>query len=353
VRREVELVRSALLYADHVQLISTTTAMFDTLRPLQSIDLDNPWDDIRRLPKETLERVYGRGNVKSAKKALARLTQLPMHDPGRTALEAWHRPRIREAVTDAMKLYEQAMTPELDVARERGLLSIDVSAFELDDPGQAHVEWFRERLVRSWDDPTGTVLLDTRSRRLLGRTSDGVSPRAAFDRSKRAAVGAGLVQHLPTFPSAPMSHVLEARDELADSRKRYRAGVRELSAKMASSALDDSLSSDITEYGVDVIEPTLNDMRASLPMSRLVHGTARRLFGDGAAALKSGGLTVAVATAQQLAGVPTLAGVGGGAMYVLGTAWDEARAARENPAAPELLYLSGLERNLEQLAHRR
>ena len=163
------------------------------------------------------------------------------------------KPQIRAAVEEANKFYDETLTPELDIARDAGVLEVDVDEFELDDESEEHVAWFRERLRHAWEDPTGTVMLDPRSKRLL-RQEPGQASSASPDRSKRAAVGAGFVSHLPTFPSAPMAHVLEARDELADGRADYRRCVRALSEKLVSSALDESLDTDIAEYWNDAPE---------------------------------------------------------------------------------------------------
>ena len=193
-------------------------------------------------------------------------------------------------------------------------------------------------------------MLDPRSKRLL-RQEPGQASSASPDRSKRAAVGAGFVSHLPTFPSAPMDHVLEARDELADSRADYRRCVRELSEKLVSSALDESLDTDIAEYWHDALLPAMNNLRTGLQGTRLVRGTARRLIGDWAAALKSGGagaaITVGLLAPHDLRSA-AVSGAGVAAAYVIGTAIQQAQDQQAEPKARELVYLNGIERSLSR-----
>ncbi|MBC9958338.1 hypothetical protein [Yimella sp. cx-51] len=322
--------------------------MIDTFRPLRGIDLDDPWADVRGLPDETLARIFGGESLKSVRKSFARLEQLPMHDPRRSSAEAHLKPQIRAAVEEANKFYDKTLTPELDIARDAGVLEVDVDEFELDDESEEHVAWFRERLRHAWEDPTGTVMLDPRSKRLL-RQEPGQASSASPDRSKRAAVGAGFVSHLPTFPSAPMAHVLEARDELADGRADYRRCVRELSEKLVSSALDESLDTDIAEYWNDALLPAMNNLRTGLQGTRLVRGTARRLFGDWAAALRSGGpaITVGLLAPHDLRSA-AVSGAGAAAAYVIGTAIQQAQDQQAEPKARELVYLNGIERSLSR-----
>lgn len=344
VRRELGLVRGALLYADKVRLISPTTAMIDGFRPLRGIDLDDPWEGIRKLPDETLARIFEGQSVKSVRKKFAQFEEWAPHDPRRSSAEAHLKPQIRAAVEEANKFYDETLTPELDAARDAGVLSVDVDEFDLDDTSAEHVAWFRDRLRQAWEDPTGTVMLDPRSKRML-RQDPGQASAASPHRAKRAAAGAGFISHLPTFPSAPMAHVLEARDELAEGRAQYRDRVSDLSAKLASSALDDSLDTDIAEYWNDAMVPALDNLRTRVQGTRLMRGAARRVFKGWAAAVKGGsGLTVGIVAPHDLR---MLAALGGGAAtYTIATALEQLQAQRAEPLAHEFVYLNGIETQL-------
>lgn len=127
----------------------------------------------------------------------------------------------------------------VDLAREEGVLEVEVEHFELDDASAAHTAWFREQLLSAWRSPNGTVLLDQRAQRVVRASDTHPTPAsAAMHRSKRAATGTGMVKQLPAFPTAPMSDVLEVREELSDERPNYRSVVRDLSDRLTASALD-------------------------------------------------------------------------------------------------------------------
>lgn len=289
-RRELRLVRSALLYADRVELVSTTSALLNTFEPLRRVSHKDPWDDIRRLPDEALARIFEGRSVKSVRKRLARLTQLPSYDPERSQIEATHLPEIQEALRKADALYNSAMAPELDLARDRGLVVLRDAGFVLEQRAREHTRWFDEKVAEHLKNADSTLLFDQRARRTAKRL-DGADETwvTVKDRSKRATVGSGLVRELPTFPDASMADVLRVRDALTDERRSYRGAVRGLSASLTSQAFDEPLDSEISEYWNDVLEPSLNNLTLGVTTSELARRTGRRLFGDVGARLKVGG----------------------------------------------------------------
>lgn len=357
VERELAQVRSALLYADHVRLVSTTVAMLETFRPLLGISASDSsmWDDIRRLPDHTLQRMFSTQKVKPIRKDLARVAQLPRHDHRRTQLESRMLPDVQAALKEAEILYDKMRTPELDLARDKGALTVETERFELEDPDAVHTEWFRSRLLEAWQDPVGTALLDDRAQKVLRSTEARTHLPAALGRAKRAATGSGLVKHLPTFPKAPMADVLEVRGELADGRRQYRTVVRELSDRLASSALDPTLSSEVTELWHDGVEPVLEEMRRTVTLSGLARATARGLVGDLPSGLKSGGvLSVSIAALQGGADSPlSLLGAAGAGGYLVGTALQEALDERKRHQAHEFVYLTNADKGLKALQRRR
>ena len=142
---------------------------------------------------------------------------------------------------------------------------------------------FRHRISDALDNPSGTVLFDQLTTSII-REDDSLREKfspVGKSRSRRAATGTGLVEWLPVFPDAPMSSVLEAREELADGRAKYRASVKALSAELQSSALDETLPSDIEELWRDEVRPTLIDIRKTVKGSRIAKETGLRLATEG------------------------------------------------------------------------
>src|SRR5699024_1925973 len=83
------------------------------------------------------------------------------------------------------------------------------------------------------------------------------------------------------FPDAPMSQVLEAREELSVGRARYRASVEGFAGQLQSSALDATLPSEINELWHDEVRPTLVDLKKMASKTRIAVETSKRLVTEG------------------------------------------------------------------------
>lgn len=94
----------------------------------------------------------------------------------------------------------------------------------LEDAIDRQIAWFRDRLAKALADPKSHVLLDEVTSEFVREVEDYAEgiPVVAGTPARRVTVGPGLVERLPTFPDAPVSQVLEAREELSEGRARYR-----------------------------------------------------------------------------------------------------------------------------------
>ncbi|WP_181036536.1 hypothetical protein [Arthrobacter sp. B1805] len=190
------------------------------------------------------------------------------------------------------------------------------------------------------------VLLDELTSEFVnasGRYSDGL-PAVADDRSRRAAVGAGLVERLPVFPNAPMSDILEAREELAEGRSEYREAVKELSGKLQSSALDATLPSEINELWYDSVRPKLKKLQKSTLKTRLMHGTGVRLIEE-IPSLPTV-LVAVVGIGEAADALPDLMTAGAATARVVAAGFKEAFQARSAVREHDLVYLLDVNRKL-------
>jgi hypothetical protein len=231
---------------------------------------------------------------------------------------------------------------------EAGSVTLISDGTRFEDSTAQQITWFRERLTQALADPSSTVLLDHVSTEFLreaGDYADGL-PAVADNRSRRTAVGAGLMERLPTFPDAPMSHVLEAREELADGRAAYRESVKELASKLQSSALDETLPSEIDELWHDVVRPKLEDLRKSATATRVGAETAKRLFTEGYGLPT---LLVAVANFTDLAAaLPTPAAAAAAAVRIAAAGAQEAFRAHSTVRRHDLVYLLDVNKKLSK-----
>lgn len=344
---ELRLLRSSLLYADHMDLVAPSAAWIRTFSPLLDTDPDDPLLTVANLPSETLQRLGVKEvTPQEFRRALRKLAARPDNDPQRLEGEALWRPAIVDFRQQAAEVLHSAEGLELNMALEAGAVTLISDGTRFEDSTAQQVTWFRERLTQALADPSSTVLLDqvtTEFLREAGGYADGL-PAVADKRTRRTAVGTGLVERLPTFPDAPMSHILEAREELADGRAAYRESVKELASKLQSSALDETLPSEIDELWHDAVRPKLEDLRKSATATRVGVETAKRLFTEGYGLPT---LLVAVANFTDLAAaLPTPAAAAAAAARIAAAGAQEAFRARATVRRHDLVYLLDVNKNL-------
>ncbi|GAB5079569.1 hypothetical protein ARTHROSP310_27120 [Arthrobacter sp. AD-310] len=346
-QNELRLVRSSLLYADHVDLVAPTVGWMQTFVPLLTTDVDDPWRSIAALPPETLERL-GVTDITPAqfKAQMLKFARATDHDPKRLEAEQQFREMIIIGKQQATEVCRSPEALELEMVLESGAVTLISDGTRLEDSIDQQVEWFRSRLSQAMDAPGSSVLLDDVTSEFLRQSEryvDGLSP-VAESRTSRAAVGAGLVERLPTFPEARMQDVLEAREELAEGRAAYRVSVKELAAKLQSSALEPTLPSEIDELWHDTVQPALKDLRKTVSTSRIAWKAGKRLVTD------LGGLPsilVAVVGLGELAAtLPSASSVTALAGRVAAAGAQEVFLARAEVRQHDLVYLLDVNRKL-------
>lgn len=210
---ELRLLRSALLYADHVDLVAPSAAWLRDFRPLRDVDADDPWTTITALPAETLRRIWVEDvTPRDFRRAMRKLETGPADDPERIESERLWRDAIPQMMKQAEEVFDSTEAVQLDMALEAGSVTMISDGTRFEDPTDVQVGWFRARLSKALADPRSHILLDDVTTGFLRESENFVDglPEVAGTRFRRATVGAGLVERLPTFPNAPMSQVLEA-----------------------------------------------------------------------------------------------------------------------------------------------
>lgn len=345
--QELRLLRTSLLYADHVELVAPSAAWMRDFRPLRDIDPDDPWATIAALPAETLQRLGVEGvTSRDFRRAMRKLEARPTDDPERMENELQWRAAIPSMKKQADEVFNSAESVQLDLALEAGSVTMISDGTRFEEAVERQISWYRSRLLKALADPSSHILLDEASTEFLRKTegyADGL-PGVANARARRATVGTGLVERLPTFPDAPMEQVLEAREELSEGRARYRASVKSLSDKLQSSALDTTLSSEIDELWHDEVRPSLEDLRSAASKTRVAVETGKRLVTEGYGIPS---LIVTVANFPDLAAMlPSAAAAAAAAGRVAAAGAGEAFKARASVRQHDLVYLLDLDKKL-------
>lgn len=347
---ELRLLRSSLLYSDHIDLVAPSASWLTDFRPLRGVTADNLWWTIPSLPLETLRRITPDDlDPVQARKAMRALRARPVNDPERRECERMWRASLPQVAKTVSEVFDSGEAQEIEMALDAGSVSMISKGTRFEDPIDQQVSWFRDRLTEALGDPGTHMLMDGPSTAFLRDSEvypDGL-PTVAATRSRHAAVGTGLVEKLPTFPDAPMDHVLEAREELAEGRAKYRASAKHLADKLESSALDATLPSEIEELWLDDVRPRLEDLRRSVSKTRVAYETGKRLITEGFGLPT---MAVAVANLPDLAALlPSTAAAAGAVGRVAAAGVAEVFKARSAVRQHDLVYLLDVDRKLGRM----
>lgn len=365
VHHDARLVRSAILYADQVELISPGTFTIAALASAAEQGHEFVFDLMAGMDDTTLRHLGYEGDVDELQTTMAWLQQLKAMSRAdrRQLLGADADRQVRELVrglTDnfldgeegmksvVARMWDAAGAPDLAIAVDAGLLTLATDAFDVGADTDTQVEQFAAKLRQLIADPASHLLFDELTADLVAamvRDDEAEMHPLAAVHTRRAATGAGLIAHLPAFPDSPMETVLEARTELGEPLLRYRKGVADLSAKLTSGPLERALAAEVTDLWHDEVQPTLADLERDLSHTRLARSAVSNLVTDAKAVLAGvagvGGLVFGVGSVSELAAWATAGGAAAGGYAVKATA-DAARQAvesRENARTHDLYYL--------------
>lgn len=347
---ELHLVKSALLYADRVEILSPSSSFARTLKPFLPVTEENVLEEVSHMPPETLRRLgvgtdFGPGvELRKFRRKLREFNRLAEDDPDRTSIMEGWRPAALEMHRTATDYFTQTGSYELEMAFEREDVELLDVGFDLDDEVSDLIETFRDSMLAALKDSKRAILVDPLASEMARIYPDHGSAYTNA-RARHASTGSGLIQRLPTFPEASIEHILEARDELAEGRIGYRKAVKDLANKLASAPFDESMPDEIDELWHDSVEPALINLRKRVTATRIAYEAGKSLVGSSAGLV--GALAVTVTSLGSLADMlPSTAAVTTGGVNVVYAGAREALRARAEERRYELVYLHDVNRSL-------
>lgn len=372
--RDVELAKAAVLYADHVDLISAQAHTLQQLITMQDTGLAALTGLITDLDDRTLESL---GMDMSELTAEIR-DQLPIF------MQAMEMPKLRALLPPEMQqIYESLAAPlgefraavarigmESGATELKGAIASDLlrivelpgagnlvaSAIDaaagttsgLESFGDLALSWADE-LIRLFRNPAQRIILDPEAMSLIQSMADAglvsILPEVA-NRSRAAHLGAGFIGRLPAFPEAPFDELLDLRTDLKGPLIRYRSAVVRMSKSLQSSPFEQAITDDADDVWVETVAPALADLEDAFTEHGLVREMARRARAD-ARALVLGGPSFLIGL-QEIghlsSAVSALVSGGSLAAGVVGPAINDRRVHASESKRAEMYYLYQLGR---------
>lgn len=239
VQHDVRMIKAALLYADRVKLVSHQTAI-----TLLGIRLD--WDKLgrdeqiasivdyilggrgeafidpmvastARTHMATYRRLKGRASITLTKNERRQLQSLERFlDERRESMRGYYRMRA-----------EQTGIDQIAELQCRGLLELHSFEQDLDDPVACAFE-FADVLTTAITDHRTYLMFDDDAaaviREYLANTTREV-PDTSIQRARQTGFAADLLDRLPNLEDAPISDIIQLRQELNGPLARFRSAM--------------------------------------------------------------------------------------------------------------------------------
>ena len=366
--RDVELLKSSVMYADEVELIGMGAAMVEKVC-LSPASREMPLARLLRLTEIlTGEDQFSRTGMTAPElQAAERLVRSgirsgdPNTDNGleqiRTVLET-SRQMLRGVQDDIIGKTGGA---DLETAYAAGVVSVADLGFDIDYLVEQHAsDWSGDPMpqVRSWVNAVLERLGDGRTRLLFDRASgewmrqaiqEGVVPASEIGQrlAGKAAVGAGFLARLPSLPGAPMDELLSIRAELQAPLTRYRGAVARFSQDVAG-LFGSDLEAGIEDLWESSGAPGLAEIDEELSSHTFTKELARYLGLEVSDYLATGPLWVGISTLtdlhQAVNATASFATATSGRLVT--QAWRERQAARMRVRSNDLFYVHEVERRI-------
>ncbi|MFP7365556.1 hypothetical protein SFC07_07265 [Corynebacterium callunae] len=294
--QDVRLVRSALLYAPRVELVSPAVAylkrhndlansgpkgliqlmdLYSDPRYSKSVGISaNQAAEIAQLMRGMLQfqesyprrLVRSRPDIANDPTYLSNKAQLDQilgsgYDSVRSNVERQYR-----------EIWQQYGGDQIQAAIDSGALVFRGSDF-FSDSEDTELDLLKigSQLKQLLTDPNAHVLMDDHIRELAGIQSVSDHPYSgqSLKNSSRAATGTRFISHLPVFPKAGMQDILEARNDLAELRQRYFRSVGEFASNLESSVLEIDHAAEIDAMWRDEVHPQVVELANAVSQTRL------------------------------------------------------------------------------------
>ena len=320
---DVALVKSALLYADRVELISPGAAMLEASSAIADSGLSGLLDVLETLDPATRAAMGAPEFPPNLRQMIAGIyaldsisdTQLRIVTGG-VGLTREQRATMHTLVTNGNRVVEEYRRATEDMLSASGAdqlrPAVDAGILVLNPAGlgsshatvAAAVDAAQSRIMRSdeslerfialvlerMSDPRKHLMLDD----LLGSIVTGLIDEGLADLSQpsargavRAAVGSGVIARLPIFPDLQVQDVLDLRSDLDMYLGRYRRAVADLSQHVAAGPFTDEVRADIDAVMRNHVTPALDDIRDEFASHSLSREFGRAMATDARAATTS------------------------------------------------------------------
>lgn len=299
---ELQMIKAALLYADHATLCSPVASVFAEFVDMAELSTSqrlaffesvpawckgNPVADQARDLAEQYKRARSR---RYSKKGQAQLRRFE-----RGINETWPALSIgfREIVTTLGG-------DQIVSAAESGLLTIHrfeapVGRSVLDSETKSITDEYVSVIGATISDKSTYPLFDAQTNTIISSgIRAGIIPVSDFGiaRGKEVGLAIDLFKRLPLFPHASVKEILDIRRELSMNLLRFRSSMLKFSTEIKNASWDDEFGLDAETVFRQEVAPAILDLEEAVKSNRFLAELNQRLVPVGAVALSGLALSI-------------------------------------------------------------
>lgn len=359
---DVRLVRSALLYADEVELLSPGAMMMASVQAVAQSGSAGMLAVLASLDDQTLDylssgrdRYFDVNEFRATLRQLVEFTSLPREQrraPAGRRIEDGMRKYLASSAGSfrdvASGLLAGSGGGELDAAARAGVLRLNADAFADATDTSRMIDGYVARLKNLLTDPSAHLLFDPGIAKLvqaLVREGHVQPHQLTASNAAKSQTGSGLAARLPAFADSSVEDILMARDDLADPLGRYRRSVVQLSGQLASDAFDPAVEHELDDMWRDEVAPALADLRADLGAHSISRSFVRSIAEDPKAVVTAGSLWFGVG---MVAGAPEVVSAAAGVSGLAVSSVLRTLRGRDDVKKRDLYYLLEINERLRK-----
>lgn len=283
---DLHLVKAALLYADHVTLLSPASSL---ILNLYTAATESQLSQFALL-REALLAMAPRSAL--AQQNLARVNEWirlsgkieSSHDV--TSAERFAHQLLHEAVLSmatkqsqsVLDMAQGAGADELARIQRAGLL--DLYPFDWSNGTHSALQGFTDAIGTAVSDSRRYPLFDDVIARLVhAGLQEGrfVVSDAATARGRHSGVAANVLERLPLFEEATVDEILDIRRELEDPLMRFRRAIGGLSDQIKTAPWNEDFVGDVQDLFMREVEPAVLSIREAIDANRIREHLAGKL----------------------------------------------------------------------------
>lgn len=286
-KRDLNLAKAALLYADHVTLCSPASTMILALCTIAMVPEDEQINILGGWLEATAQGHPRGSEILAQLKAYRSLSQRRQvgyltHEEQRQYqwLHNLFKQMLPEIVETASQIAKRAGGEDLIVALNSERLDLHIPS---DLSGRnALIGDFAEYVTQTVTSPLTFPLFDEHTSRLVRAAIDEgiITPTGSSRlRGKSTALAADLFDRLPTFEQASVEQILDIRRELEVPLTRFRVAILGFSNDILSDYWDEEFVSECQIVFIREVEPAILEIdeatKSNRYLRKLIHHAAR------------------------------------------------------------------------------